>query len=927
MRLTAKERILLHLLDYIRFRDALEVPPGMTQEGLASAAWIELRHLGQYVRPLVREELIRERTCHVQGIRQRRRVYDLTEAGQHAAYRLRDRVKAEPVRVRDAEGIREEPVAKVLESASGKVSLLEVVHRAAGSTPIDLDALLVATPAPFTECLSEAPHLDRFVGRKEELDALVAEDGPRIVVVRGVAGIGKSSVAARACEILHGRRNLFWHTLRPWDTRISVLASLGEFLSSLGKPGLRAVVTRGEASEAADVLREDLPGTCAFLVFDDAHEAAEEVQFFFRLLKEAVVEAPDVRAVLLSRRALAFYDRRDVALRGLVQEIELGGLPAQDIAAFLAPDLDVAVGNLGLQLGGHPLFLQLVRSAGAVSPPQHAVRDMRRFLEEEVYAALPDPERRTLKLASLYRVPVPESALLPDAEGSHDVILSLVNRSLLRSVGEALEAHDSVRAVFADLLAPSERERLGGFAAHQLLTLASRSLEAGDFVAAVGYLSNALFLVPEPQARGNLYEALGDAHEGLGDLPSALTAYKEAMTQVRDSEARARLHRKSAAALRTRGDADAAAGEVEKGLALLGDRLCAERGWLDLVQCTVSNWQERWDDAYDRGNDALRTFRAFRDRRGEGWALYQLGFLDIEAARGDPARGERLLAEALDLSQALNDVELMARAHTGLAYLYAYRMGRVDAALEHLAAIEALPGTFRDPHARRSLLMLKGWLHLELLGDCDAAEGHFQEAAALGRKIHDPAAILSARTGLASCAYCRGHVEEARRRFERSLEELIPSPMSVTVLEDIWMAAECSLRLGDVPGFHKLAALLDDPRVAESLEARPLHGGVLRGVECLLLGDRDGWRQSFRGAFEAADRGSSAPDPAHLALAHAMYGITLRAVGEEAEATDHLEQAREIRKAYHLVGREHVAPVAEAELAHCLVRNVKPGSG
>ncbi len=925
MRLTAKERILLHLLDYVRFREALEVPPAMTQEGLASAAWIELRHLSQYLRPLLRDELVRERTCHVQGIRQRRKVYDLTEAGQHAAYRLRDRVKSEPVRVRDSEGTRDEPVAKVLESAGGKVSLLELVHRAAGPGPIDLEAFVVPAPVPFVERLSEAPRLDRFVGRRRELDALVADEGPRLFVVRGVAGIGKSSVAARACELLHGQRNLFWHTLRPWDTRISVLTALGEFLSSVGKPGLRAVVARGEASQAADVLREDLPGTRSFLVFDDAHEAAEEVLPLFRFLKDAIADAPDVRAVLLSRRALAFYDRRDVALRGLVKEIDLGGLPSEDIAAFLAPDLDAAVGNLGIQLGGHPLFLQLVRSASPAGRPQHAVRDMRRFLEEEVYSGLQEPERRALKLASLYRVPIPEAALLADAEASHDVILSLMNRSLLRSVGgEAFEAHDSIRAVFAELLAPSERERLGTFAAHQLLTLASHALGTGDFLAAVGYISNAMLLVADPGARAGLYEALGDAHEGLGDLPASLTAYKEAMKRLKEPEARARLHRKSAEALRIRGDVGAAGTEVEKGLALLGDRLCAERGWLDLVQATVSSWQEHWDDAYDRGNDALQVFRAFGDRKGEGWALYQLGFFDIESARGDPFRGERLLGEALQLSLALNDVELMARAHTGLAYLFAMRMGRVEAALEHLSAIEALPRTFRDPHAHRSLLMLKGWLHLELLGDCAAAEGYFQEASVLGRKIHDLAAILSARTGLACCAYCRGQVEEARRRFERSVEELIPSSMSVTVLEDIWMAAECSLRMGDVPGFHKFAALLDDSRVATSVAARPLHRGVLRGVERLLRGDRDGWRKAFREAFEAADQGSTVLDPAHLALAHFVYGITLRAVGEEAEAAEHLAQAKEIRRTYHLKGRDQVALDAERELTDVLVRSVGP---
>ena len=162
-----------------------------------------------------------------------------------------------------------------------------------------------------------------------------------------------------------------------------------------------------------------------------------------------------------------------MALRGLVKEIDLGGLPAEDIAAFFSPDLDAEVGNLGIQLGGHPLFLQLVRSTAHAGVPQHALRDMRRFLEEEVYAVLPEPERRSLKLASLYRVPMPEVALLPGSEGPHDVILSLLNRSLLRPVGDgAFEAHDSIRAAFAEMMAPGERTQLGAFAAHQLLALA-----------------------------------------------------------------------------------------------------------------------------------------------------------------------------------------------------------------------------------------------------------------------------------------------------------------------------------------------------------------------------------------------------------------------------------------------------------------------
>ncbi len=901
----------------------------MTQEALADSAWVELRHLSQYLRPLLREELVRERTCHVEGIRQRRRVYALTEAGQHAAYRLRDRVRAETVPVRDAQGVRQETYAKVLEDARGQIPLLELVHRATRDGRIDLDALAAGPPTPLVEDLAEAPRLDRFVGRTNELGELTGEGaGPRVFVVRGVAGIGKSSLAARACELLRGQRNLFWHTLRPWDTPVSVLTAMGNFLSAIGKPGLRAVVSRGELRDAAEVLREDLPGTRSVLVFDDADQAGEEILSLLRFIKDAVADAPDVRALVLSRRAIAFYDRRDVALRHSVREIDLPGLKAADIAQFLSPEMDVATTRLGKQFGGHPLFLQLLRSSASGKAPHAAMRDMRRFIEEEVYSGLSEPERRVLNLASLYQVPVPRNALLAEASDSYELILSLANRSLLRPVGdEGFEAHDSIRSVFADLLAPAERERLGAHAVEQLRGLATKARPSGALVACVGYLSNALLLTADPVARADLYEALGDAEEELGDLPAALTAYKEAMKGREGAEAQARLHRKSAQALRQRGEVDAATVEVDDGLRLLGEVVCEERAWLDLGRCAGAQWREAWDEAYEQGDEALRMFRAFRNRMGEASALIQLGFLDIESPRGDPARGETLLGKGLDLAVALGDVNLMARAHTGLAYLFAYRLGRVEESLQHLSAIEALPGTIRDPHARRSLLILKGWLYLEALGDCDSAEGNFQEAIAHARKIHDSTAIVSARTGLASCQYCRGLVEDARHAFEECVKDLLATTMYGATLENAWLAAECSLRLGDLAAFRKWASVLQDPRFAKSVQARPLHAAVFRGVSLFLVGDRDGWRSAFKEAFDAADRGSSSPDPGHLALAHFLCGLTSRVAGEDRDATEHMRVAKDIVSRYHLEGRGRVMAAAEPELAETFRRALSSPRG
>ena len=926
VRLTVKERVLLHLLDYVKFREALEVPPEMTQEGLASAAWVELRHLSQYLRPLLTAEQVRERTAHVRGIRQRRKVYDLTDAGQHAAYRLRDRVKAETLRIRDSAGLRDETVARVLERAGGTATLLGILHRSAQEAVVDLDALAAGPPSRFVERLAEAPRLDRFVGRARELQILSGEGaGARIFVVRGVAGIGKSSLAARTCELLRGRCNLFWHTLRPWDTRVSVLAALGEFLAALGRPGLRSVVSRGEAVRAADVLREDLPGSRCCLIFDDAQDASPEVLGLFRFLKDAIAEAPDVRALILTRRAVGFYDRRDVSLRHLVEEIEVAGLEPADISAFLEPAMDPAAGNLGRALGGHPLFLQLVRSLSRAPARESALRDMRRFLEEEVYAELAEPERMALKTASLYRVPVPAAALHSDPSITHDTLLTLMNRVLLRTVGtDRLEVHDSLRDYFVDILTASERSTLGAFASGQLRSLASRAQATGDLVACIDFLSNALHLPATGAEREELLENLADLHEKIGELPAAVTEYKEAMEATTSSEARARLHRKAASAFEARGQLPSADEELALSRRALGDAPSAERGWVDLVACRLAMRKEDFKEARSLGRRALESFLAHDDAQGLVRTQYALGSVELDDPQGDPMASERHFRDGLALALELRDTEREVRLRTGLAALYANRLGDLTRTTEELQAIQANAEALRDPQTQRSFLMLQSWIHLEIRADYPAAERYFNETAALARKIHFASSLPATQYGLALSEYYQGRLKDARRDLEAFARESEAMGFPGWAVEGLCVLAECDLRLGDLNGFRGVVRQLARPGLAAGRVARPSRLKVIEAMDDVLRDDPGAARAAFDEAFQLAGQGQEIAQALELHLVHLYCGISLRIQGRQEEGEEHLRQSRECLERAHLRARLSILPETERELAETLARSSMP---
>lgn len=928
IRLTAKERILLHLLDHVKDREAIEVPPEMTQEGLASAAWVELRHLSQYLRPLIADEQVRERTSHVKGIRQRRRVYDLTEAGQHAAYRLRDRVKAETIQVRDVSGSRGETVATVLEKTGGKVGLLELVRRSAQPGPLDVEALTRSPRASFVEKLADAPHLDHFVGRETELALLSAEgSGPRIFVIRGVAGIGKSSVAARTCELLRGRCNLFWHAVRPWDTRISVLADLGDFLSSLGKPGLRSVVARGEAGQAAEVLREDLAETRSFLVFDDAHDATPEVLALFRFLKDAVAAAPAVRLLILTRRALGFYDRRDVSLRRLVLEIDLAGLSREDVAAFLDPQVDAAARKWVASLGGHPLLLQLLRSLPRAPSKELALRDMRVFLEEEVYRELTDAERTALKVASLYRIPIPARALHPDPAVTHDTLLSLTSRSLLRPVGvDGLEVHDSIRSYFGSILTPHERSLLGAYATQELLGLASEARASGNEVACIGYLSNALELSGTPEERENLLEALADLHERIGDLPAALTEYKEAEKATESAEVRARLHRKAASAFEARGDLTAATKEVASSRHAFGDAVGVEAAWIDLVGARLAVQKTDFREARTMGRRALERFERFAEPQGLVRTRYALGTVELEDPLGDPAEAERQFLAGLRLADELGDAERQVGLRIGLAHLYANRLGDLPRTMVQIQAIEANEGGLRDLQTRRSFLMLQSWIHLEIRADYAAAERSFNEAAALARKLHFVSSIPAVRYGLALSKYYQGRLLDARQDLEDFARESEALGFLGWAVEALTAVAECDLRLGDLDGFRQVLRNITRPELAAGSKARPGRVKIIEAVDLVTRDDLDGARATFDEALRLAGQGQEIEQALELHLVHFYCGIALRVCGYRKEGEDHLRKSREYLERAHLNARLSILREAERGLEACLAKAMRSGT-
>ncbi|HEX9710522.1 MAG TPA: AAA family ATPase, partial [Candidatus Thermoplasmatota archaeon] len=305
--LTIQERIMLHLESHTKGRDDYAVPRAVTQSGIADALAIRVAHASREVRKLVEGELADERDAAVEGSKRHQKAYFLTPAGAQAAAKLRAEIGPE--------------AAAAIAAAARQPGRA----RAEGG-PVHV--------------LRDLPQLRYFFGRSQELAAarkLLEARG--VLVVLGIAGIGKSTFGAKLQAELAPSRSTVWYQIHEYDTPASVLAPVARVLALLGRPKLELLIKRDaglDLPQARDVLLADAEEQELAVFIDDPHLAPPEALQALRVLREVAAAQPEaLKVIFLARTRPPIYDGRDVTLRRAVGELELYGLPPEDVGLLL----------------------------------------------------------------------------------------------------------------------------------------------------------------------------------------------------------------------------------------------------------------------------------------------------------------------------------------------------------------------------------------------------------------------------------------------------------------------------------------------------------------------------------------------------------------------------------------------------------------
>ncbi|UCF09017.1 MAG: tetratricopeptide repeat protein [Thermoplasmata archaeon] len=720
-RLTVSEKILLHLLERVRFEDRFEVPYSLTQGGIADAVHVRRSYVSSSTKEMIKKGLAEERLSHVTGEARRRKTYLLTPEGKKKAERLRDEIAALRVIFRNEQGEREAALGDIRKEMKSTLPLIDMLEAVSEEGILDFDAKGPGEQEAKMDYPQRQPSPRYFFGREKELGMfsqwLSSKEG-RILAVRGIAGIGKTTFISKVGEKERENRRVFWYRFHDWSSQRNLLSALGDFLAGARREGLRLYLDENKLIDVGDVqalLAGQLKGVKALLVFDDFHRIDEAVLPLFEAALEILDKHPGVKVVLAGRSIPRFFDIRDVVVRKTVWELKLDGLDLASSRKLLkARNIDERnFDEIYESTKGHPLSLELAE----ITDRGVGKGNIEQYLSEEVLAKLTEKQKCLLRFVSVFRYPVPSDAYLsiPQKKGEEvtfETLDELVERALITPSDSLFDVHDIIRDFFYSRLGPDTKaayhqkvaeyfeDEAGDLAAVEAMfhhikagnqeKAGTLALQHGEHLINRGYLDEFLEVlsaverdVMPPERQAKLLVMEGDCATTMGQWDRAYTLYNqclEAACRAEDSMQEAQAYYKMAAIHLRRGALGEALSLSNRSLELLKDgKEPAELAKL-YNNIGVIFWKKgSLDQAIENYETSLKIAEDIGDLRGVARAQNNLGIIHWE--KGNVEEAMDFYTRSLDISEQLADRKTMAQLYDNLGEAFRVK-GEPDRALE-----------------------------------------------------------------------------------------------------------------------------------------------------------------------------------------------------------------------------------------------------
>jgi len=447
--LISREEALLHLQASRDMPEGIEGPYNATREGISKSLGIRPNHLSRELNHLIRSGDVVSRLAHVLGFRKRVKVYRLSAVGMKRAETLIDSIKGVPIIVRD-------------EFGNDEVVTLDAAYKKLGGRRGHVEILRASKLEIASESkdnLRSFAESGGFIGRKDEMRALsewLGSSGSSVLVVYGIAGIGKTSLVSRFAGDLQDRKKVYYR-VREWDSPRGLLQALGNAFAGMGDERLQALLRTREGDDMTNVslaLIDALGPLEPLVILDDIWTASKDAWKAIALLCDGVAGSR-AKLMLISREFPSGFEGGPEA-RGFVTRLRVDGLKDEESRLLLTshgvPKGVGSVDDVVHTLRGHPLLLKMVRGAGDIQPLFEG--DVARFIYGEIYSRLSKDERALLGTLAVLRYPIP--VLVLSRKMGFIALESLQRKSLTERVGGNVALHDIMRSFVLAYMSENE---------------------------------------------------------------------------------------------------------------------------------------------------------------------------------------------------------------------------------------------------------------------------------------------------------------------------------------------------------------------------------------------------------------------------------------------------------------------------------------
>jgi ATP/maltotriose-dependent transcriptional regulator MalT/DNA-binding MarR family transcriptional regulator len=716
--LTVSEKILLHLLEKLKFEDKFEIPYSMTQDGIAEVVKARRSYVSQATKELSEKGLIEGRLSHVKDEVRRRKTYFLTQEGKNEAQKLRENLETMKVKVQDEGKEHGIELRKIHSEKMKGSSILEVIDYISEDGVFDIHSKPSSKPGASMDSFQAYPQPRYFFGRDKELEKIydfLNSDKIRILAVKGIAGMGKTTIMAKVAQKENKSRSIFWYRFHEWSTLRNLLSHLSKFLEKEKKDDLKLYLKENKIIDVGDVqalLKTVLLDINSLLIFDDFHRANTQILSLFEALSEILNELKGIKIILMGRKISRFYDRRAVLVSNLISELTLEGLDKES-ANELLKIRNIESKHLEKiyeSTKGHPLSLELVE----VTKDDMGKGNIGQFLLEEVLARLNENEKHLLRFASVFRYPVHSVAYLsiPLEKGgiNHEIIDDLVEKSFLLTPDSMYDIHDVLREFFYNRLPPDVKSayhkkvaeyfedeaddlaqieaQYHHIKAHNEKRAVELAVKFGSHLINRGLLEEFLEILTSissedmgPSAQSTLFVMHGDILTTLGEWDSAQKLYErslKAALDIMDDRACAQAYYKIAAIHYRKGDLDKALSVNKESFDIL-KRIDEPFEMAKLYNnIGVIHWKlGSFEKASDNYSESLKIAEELGDKRGIARALNNLGILHWEKGNLDYAIES--YQKSLEITNELGDMQTEAILFDNLGEAFR-KKGNVKAA-------------------------------------------------------------------------------------------------------------------------------------------------------------------------------------------------------------------------------------------------------